>query len=132
LIEGGAIVPAPAVLGERSTRYKYKFDGLTYWPRKFDHPTVHAASGTCFSGKTCFVTKYIPPDVGYAETSSATTSLSIFAIGTNPQVNSLDKAIQRAKNEPENQHQMAVAGPPAANGEDHVAETMKVRSQTAW
>jgi hypothetical protein len=40
--------------------------------------------------------------------------------------NILDKAIQRAKKEPENQHHIAVAGPPAAKGEDHVADTAQV------
>lgn len=33
---------------------------------------IHEAIGTCFSGTTYLVTKYMPPAVGYAETSSAT------------------------------------------------------------
>lgn len=34
--------------------------------------------------------------------------------------------MHNAKKEPENQHQMAVAGPPAANGDDHVAQTESI------
>lgn len=42
------------------------------WPRKLHHPITHDQSAECFGGTTFLVTKYIPPAVGYAETSSAT------------------------------------------------------------
>jgi hypothetical protein len=41
-------------------------------PRKLHQPTIHDQMGTCRSGTTCLVTKYIPPAVGYADTSSET------------------------------------------------------------
>jgi hypothetical protein len=62
--------------------------------------------GTWSSGTTCFVTKYIPPAVGYAETSSAT-----------------ELPMHMAMHEPKNQHQTAVAGPPEASGAPKVAGT---------
>lgn len=52
------------------------------------------------------VTKYIPPAVGYADTSSDT-----------------ELPIHMAMHEPKNQHHTAVAGPPAANGDPKVAGT---------
>lgn len=58
------------------------------------------------SGTTYFDTKYIPPAVGYAETSSAT-----------------ELAMHMAMQEPMNQHHTAVAGPPAASGGPNVAGT---------
>jgi hypothetical protein len=45
-------------------------------PRKLHHPIIHDHIGTCFSGTTCLVTKYIPPAVGYADTSSDTSQAS--------------------------------------------------------
>lgn len=62
--------------------------------------------GTCSSGTTCLVTKYMPPAVGYAETSSAT-----------------ELPIHKAMQEPTNQHHIAVAGPPADRGAPNVAGT---------
>ena len=44
-------------------------------PRKLHHPIIHAHLATCSGGTTCFVTKYMPPAVGYADTSSATVSI---------------------------------------------------------
>ena len=41
-------------------------------PKKLHHPMIQAQIATCSGGTTCFVTKYMPPAVGYAETSSAT------------------------------------------------------------
>lgn len=61
---------------------------------------------TWLSGTTCFVTKYIPPAVGYADTSSAT-----------------ELPMHIAIQEPKNQHHTAVAGPPASKGEPKVAGT---------
>lgn len=61
---------------------------------------------TCSSGTTCLVTKYMPPAVGYADTSSAT-----------------ELAMHMAMHDPMNQHQTAVAGPPEANGGANVAGT---------
>lgn len=48
----------------------------------------------------------MPPEVGYADTSSP-----------------MDNARHKAKKVPENQAQIAVVGPPAASGADHVAGT---------
>jgi hypothetical protein len=44
-------------------------------------PMIHEAIGTCFSGTTYLVTKYIPPAVGYADTSSATSRSSVSSAG---------------------------------------------------
>lgn len=52
------------------------------------------------------MTKYIPPAVGYAETSSAT-----------------ELAMHIAISDPMNQHHTAVAGPPAEIGDPKVAGT---------
>lgn len=47
-------------------------DAPAVCPMKLHHPTIHDHIGTCSSGTTCFVTKYIPPAVGYADTNSET------------------------------------------------------------
>lgn len=62
--------------------------------------------GTWCLGTTCLVTKYMPPAVGYADTSSAT-----------------ELPMHIAMQEPINQHQTAVAGPPTDKGEPKVAGT---------
>lgn len=61
---------------------------------------------TWLGGTTCLVTKYIPPAVGYADTSSAT-----------------ELAMHIAIKDPMSQHQTAVAGPPALRGGPNVAGT---------
>jgi hypothetical protein len=63
-------------------------------------------SAACSGGTTFFVTKYIPPAVGYAETSSAT-----------------ELAMHIAMHEPMNHAHTAVAGPPAEMGLPNVAGT---------
>lgn len=73
-------------------------------PRKLHQPMIHAQIATCWSGTTCFVTKYIPPAVGYAETNSAT-----------------QLAMTMAMNDPMNHVQTAVAGPPTLMGTPYVA-----------
>lgn len=75
-------------------------------PRKLHHPMIHAHSGTFSSGTTCALTKYIPPAVGYAETSSAT-----------------DDAMNSAITLPMSHAITAVAGPPDASGALNVAGT---------
>ncbi len=45
-------------------------------PKKLHHPTIQAQKATCSGGTTCFVTKYMPPAVGYADTNSATVRFS--------------------------------------------------------
>lgn len=45
-------------------------------PRKLHQPMTQAQMATCSGGTTCFVTKYMPPAVGYAETNSATLIVS--------------------------------------------------------
>lgn len=39
---------------------------------RYNTPTTHAQMATFSGGTTCFVTKYMPPAVGYADTSSLT------------------------------------------------------------
>lgn len=46
-------------------------------PKKLHHPTTQAQMATCSGGTTCFVTKYMPPAVGYADTNSATADISL-------------------------------------------------------
>lgn len=47
---------------------------------------------------------------------------------------SLESAMHKAKKEPENQHHIAVAGPPAASGEDQEAGTEETSAHrsTTW
>ena len=75
-------------------------------PRRLHQPWIQEKMGTRSSGTTCLVTKYMPPAVGYAETSSAT-----------------ELPIHIAMKEPNNQHHTAVAGPPASRGDPKVAGT---------
>jgi len=90
-------------------------------PRKLHHPITHAHSATCSGGTTCLVTKYIPPAVGYADTSSATVfSADLLRM---PLTYSPELAMQNAIQDPINQHQTAVAGPPAMIGLPKVAGT---------
>lgn len=81
-------------------------DTPAVWPRRLHHPWIHEKIGTWSAGTTCLVTKYIPPAVGYADTSSAT-----------------ELPMHMAMHEPISQHQTAVAGPPAARGAPNVAGT---------
>jgi hypothetical protein len=52
------------------------------WPRRLHHPIIQDQIAACSGGTTFFVTKYIPPAVGYAETSSATTTVRYWDKGT--------------------------------------------------
>lgn len=95
----------------------------TYWPRKLLHPMIQAAIGTLSLGKTCLTTKYIPPAVGYALTSSAT--ICYQACMHQLEIAIPEKAMQSANRDPVNHAQIAVAVPPAANGAAHEAETAR-------
>lgn len=72
--------------------------------------------------------KYIPPDVGYADTNSATGSISkpgnSFTFGCLYDVP--DRAMHNEKKDPENHAHTAVAGPPAARGDPQLAGTRKI------
>ena len=82
---------------------------------------IQAHMATCSGGTTCLVTKYIPPAVGYAETSSETGELENNLFARESCLPEL--AIHMAMQEPMNQHQTAVAGPPALMGLPKVAGT---------
>ena len=93
------------------------------WPKKLHHPTIHAHIATCSGGTTCFVTKYMPPAVGYADTSSDTDSnqpkrRNVCRGDCTPEL-----AIHIAMHDPMNQHHTAVAGPPELIGLPNVAGT---------
>ena len=67
----------------------------------------------------------MPPAVGYAETSSATRGLSAVRDGNAMSIDYSipELAIHMAMIDPMNQHQTAVAGPPAMIGIPNVAGT---------
>lgn len=73
-------------------------------PRKLHQPMIHVHMGKCFCGTILAGTKYMPPAVGYAETSSATQLAMIYAM-----------------HDPMNHAHTAVAGPPTVMGTPYVA-----------
>lgn len=73
----------------------------------------------------------MPPDVGYAETSSATRrDRSVPSPPIDLFFYTLERAMQSEKKVPENHAHTAAVGPPAARGADHVAGTVAISNWT--
>jgi len=93
------------------------------WPSKLHQPMIQDQIATCFDGTTYFVTKYIPPAVGYADTNSETAPYVNERLTSTVSSNKPDAAIQYAIIEPINQAHTTAAGPPKLNGMWNVAGT---------
>ena len=92
-------------------------------PKRLHHPIIQDQIAACSGGTTFLVTKYIPPAVGYAETSSATFVISSIKHEQSQYSYLPELEMHCAMTEPKNHAHTEAAGPPSDRGLPNVAGT---------